>query len=362
MTGNSPDELLAVLTSRLSDGREVTLDQLTNAETLRAAEVELSVPDGRTVRMLINVTPIRSGDGGIESVVVTMQDLAALEAFERLRVEFLGMVSHELRAPLTSIKGATTTLLNSTRDLDRAELRQFYRIIDMQADHMESLIGDLLDAGRIKSGTLSVDPGPMELAALVEQARTTYLSGGTRRAMRIDLPLDLPPVMADGRRVVQVLNNLFSNAARHSPESSTIHVSAMHDGIEVAISVTDEGRGIPPERLPHLFRRYADAGGRDGESEPAGFGLGLVICRGLVEAHGGRIRAEGAGPGLGTRITFTLPVAGAAGHAPQRRCAGVRGHRCVPPHARRQGRRHRQGARFRPPGRHEPPAGPRAGA
>ena len=313
MTGNSPGELLAVLTSRLSDGREVTLDQLTNAETLRAAEVELSVPDGRSVRLLINVTPIRSGDGGIESVVVTMQDLAALEELERLRIEFLGMVSHELRAPLTSIKGATTTLLNTTRDLDRAELRQFHRIIDTQADHMEGLIGDLLDAGRIESGTLSVDPEPMQVAALVEQARTTYLSGGSRRAMRLDLPPDLPPVMADGRRVVQVLNNLFSNAARHSPKFSPIHVSAVRDGIEVAISVTDEGRGIPPERLPHLFRKYADVGARDGESEPTGFGLGLVICRGLVEAHGGRIRAEGAGSGLGTRFTFSLPVAGAAG-------------------------------------------------
>ena len=313
MTGNSPDELLAVLTSRLSDGREVTLDQLTNAEMLRAEEVEVSVPDGRSIRMSINVTPICTGDGGIESVVVTMQDLAALEELERLRVEFLGMVSHELRAPLTSIKGATTTLLNTTRDLDRAELRQYYRIVDTQADHMEGLIGDLLDAGRIESGTLSVDPEPMQVAALVEKARVTYQSAAARRTMRIDLPPDLPPVMADGRRIVQVLNNLFSNAARHSPEFSPIHVSAVRDGIEIAISVIDEGRGIPPERLPHLFRKYADPGGRGGEREPAGFGLGLVICRGLVEAHGGRIRAEGAGPGLGTRFTFTLPVADAAG-------------------------------------------------
>ena len=124
-------------------------------------------------------------------------------------------------------------------------------------------------------------------ALLVEQARTTFLSGGGRQAMRIDLPADLPPVMADERRVAQVLNNLFSNAARHSPESSPIHVGAVRDGIEVAISVTDEGRGIPPERLPHLFRKYADAADR--EPERAGFGLGLVICKGLVEAHGGRI-------------------------------------------------------------------------
>ena len=312
MTGRSPDALLEVLTSRLADGREVSLDQLVSAETLRAAEVELSVPDGRSIRMLINVTPIRSGAGDIETVVVTMQDLADLEELQRLRVEFLGMVSHELRAPLTSIKGATRTLLNTARALDRAELRQFHRIIEMQADHMEGLIGDLLDAGRIASGVLSVDPEPIRVADLVEQARSTFLSSGARQAMRIDLPADLPPAMADERRIVQVLNNLFSHAARHSPDSTPIHVEAVREGIEVAISVTDEGPGIPPEQLPHLFRKYAGTRGRDREREAAGFGLGLVICKGLVEAHGGRIRAESAGFGLGTRFTFTLPVAGEA--------------------------------------------------
>ena len=309
MTGNSPHELLEVLTSRLADGREVTLDDLKTAEPLHAAEIELSVPDGRSIRMLINVTPIRPGTGEIESVVVTMQDLAPLEELERLRAEFLGMVSHELRAPLTSIKGSTTTLLGTSRVLDRAELRQFVRIIDRQADHMQELIADLLDAGRIDSGALSVDPEPREVTALVEQARTTFRSGGARQSMRIDLPPDLPRVMADERRIVQVLNNLFSNAARHSPESSPIHVGAVRDGIEVAISIADEGRGISPERLPHLFRKYADIAGRDREQGASGFGLGLVICKGLVEAHGGRIRAESAGPGLGTCFTFTLPVA-----------------------------------------------------
>ena len=303
----SLEDLREVLTTRLSDGREVTLDELKSAETMRAAEVELSVPDGRSVRMLINVTPIRLGEGEIESVVVTMQDLAPLEEMERLRAEFLGMVSHELRAPLTSIKGSTTTLLDGWRVLDRAEIRQFVRIIDSQADHMRGLISDLLDAGRIDAGTLSVEPEPLEVATLVEQARTTFLSGGGRQAMRIDLPADLPRVMADERRIVQVLNNLFSNAARHSPESSPIAVSAVGDDIEVAISVTDEGRGVAPEQLPHLFRRYRDVRGE--ERGVAGFGLGLVICKGLVEAHGGRIRAESAGRGLGTRVTFTLPVA-----------------------------------------------------
>ena len=312
----SLEDLREVLTTRLADGREVTLDELKSAQTMRAAEVELSVPDGRSLRMLINVTPIRLGEGAIESVVVTMQDLAPLEEQERLRAEFLGMVSHELRAPLSSIKGSAASAQRASRMLDPAEVRQFFRIIEEQADRMDDLISDLLDAGRIDAGALSVDPEPLEVGALVEQARTTFTSGAGRHAMHIDLPADLPRVMADERRIVQVLNNLFSNAARHAPASSPIHVGAVRERLEVAISVTDEGRGIPPEQLPHLFRRYAEVGGAAREDRPVGFGLGLAICKGLVEAHGGRIRADSAGPGMGTRFTFTLPVAEAAGAAP----------------------------------------------
>ena len=314
MPDGTAEDLLEILTSRLADGREVRLDELKSAETLRAAEVELSVPDGRSVSMLVNATPIHGEDGAVASVVVTMQDLAPLEELDRLRAEFLAMVSHELRAPLAAIKGSAATLVEEAGRLDAAETREFHRIIVDQTGRMRRLIGDLLDAGRINAGTLSVEPEPLEVAILVEQARTTFLSGGGRQAMRIDLPSDLPRVMADEWRIVQVLNNLISNAARYSQESSPIHVGAVRDGVQVAISVSDEGRGIPPEHLPHLFRKYADTADRD--PKRAGFGLGLVICKGLVEAHGGRIRAESAGPGLGTRFTFTLPAAEEAGRGP----------------------------------------------
>ena len=169
--------------------------------------------------MLINVTPIEFEDGAVESVVVTMQDLGPLEELERQRAEFLGMVSHELRAPLSSVKGLAATALGNSRVADPGEASQFFRIIEQQADYMDGLIRDLLDVGRIDAGTLSVDPEPAEVAALVDQARNTFLGGGARHVLNIDLPEDLPAVMADERRIVQVLNNLFSNAARHSPES-----------------------------------------------------------------------------------------------------------------------------------------------
>ena len=322
--GQSAEQLLEVITYRRADGREIALDQLplagalSGGETVRAEEIALSVPDGRSVTTLINATPIHAEDGAVASVVVTMQDLAPLQELERQRAEFLGMVSHELRVPLTSIKGSTGALLGASRQFAPAETREFIRIVDDQADRMIGLIADLLDAGRIDAGridtgTLSVSPEPSEVAALVDRARTTFLSGGARHTVTIDLPPDLPRVMADRQRVEQVLNNLLANAARQAPESSPIRIAAERDGVHVAVSVADEGRGIAPERLAQLFRKYSGAavGGRGAGT--GGAGLGLAICKGLVEAHGGRIRAESGGPGLGARFTFTLPVAEEAG-------------------------------------------------
>ena len=322
MAGSPPEALLEQVTLKRADGREIALEKLPlsqvldHTETVRAEEIVLSVPDGRTVTTLVNCTPIHSEEGAVVSVVVTMQDLAPLQELERLRAEFLGMVSHELRTPLTSIKGSAATLLEAAPKLDPAEMREFYRIILAQADHMRVLISDLLDAGRIDTGTLSVAPEPSEVADLVDRARTTFQSGGGRHPVLIDLPHGLPRVMADRQRIEQVLNNLFSNAVRHAPESSPIRVSAVRDGVHVAVTVRDEGAGISADRLPYLFQKYAGLEGGDREAgAAAGTGLGLAICKGLVEAHGGRIRAESGGVGQGTRITFTIPVANEVGKA-----------------------------------------------
>ena len=311
--GLGPQELLDVIAFRRADGHEVSLSefpiagQLTAGETLRAEEVELSMPGGCSVRTLINATPIRAEDGGITSVAVAIQDLAPLDEIERMRTEFLALVGHELRQPLTSIKGSADTLLEE--DLDPAEMREFHRIIAEQAGQMRRLVGDLLDAGRIETGTLSVAPESSEVASLVERARTAFAAAGGRHAVRVDLPAGLPPVLADRRRVAQVLDNLLANAARHAPESTPIRVAAALEDGYVAVSVADQGRGIAPERLVHVFGKH-DAGRPGG-----GHGLGLAICKGLVEAHGGRIRADSAGAGRGATFTFTLPAAAPTGDA-----------------------------------------------
>ena len=312
-TEQPPERLLESLTCRRADGREFSLvgwplaEALSAGETVRAEEIVLSVPDGRSVAALLNATPIRSEDGELESFVVTLQDLAPLQEMERLRAEFLGMISHELRTPLTSIRGSAATMQAAAEDLDVAELRQFLRIIEDQADNMRELIDDLLDVARIETGALPVSPEPVGVAQLVDRARNTFLSGGGRDNLDINLDPDLPLVMADRRRIAQVVGNLLSNAARHSPESSAIRVRAARDGAHVAVTVADEGRGIPAEQLPRLFRRFSATAGRDGAGGDTG--LGLSICKGIVEAHGGRIWAESDGSRLGARFTFTIPMA-----------------------------------------------------
>ena len=310
----SLEELLRTVTFRRGDGREVSLEELPMAqalstgETVRAEEIVMQVPDGRSVTTLVNATPIPSEGGEVVSYVVTLQDLTRLEEQERLRADFLGRVSHELRVPLTSILGSATALLEPSSDLDPVEVGQFHRIIREQAKSMRELIGDLLDVAHIETGTLPIAPEPVEIPALVDRARNLFLSGGGRPHLHIDLAPDLPLVMADRRRIVQVLGNLLSNAARHSPESSPIQVTAVRQDLHVAVSIADQGTGLSDERLPHLFRRPTRT---DGESEggmDGGSGLGLAICKGIVEAHGGRIRAESEGPGQGARFTFTVPA------------------------------------------------------
>ena len=307
----TPEDLLEVLTCIRADGREVSLlespmaELLSVEETVRAEEMTMRVPDGRSVTVLVNSTPILSDDGAVDSVVVTLQDMADVEELQRLRAEFLGMVSHELRTPLSAIKGSASAIMDGGAELDPAVARQFVRIIVEQSDHLNALVSDLLDVARIETGELPVTPEPAEVALLLDRARNAFISAGGRNVLEIDIEPDLPLVAVDRRRIVQVLGNLLSNAARNSPDSSVIRVSAFLRDLYVAVSVIDQGRGIPAENLPQLFQKFSRV---QAEEQGGDTGLGLAICKGIVEAHGGRIWAESDGVGMGARLTFTLPT------------------------------------------------------
>ena len=248
------DLLKEVQIVQRATGREMCLEEylealvgsLSDGGVVRADEVEIVAGEGKSVVVLMNSTAVFSPEGAsVESVIVAFQDMEPILQMERLRAEFLAMVSHELRTPLAAIKGSTATLLEASGDLDPAEARQFHRIISTQADLMRDMVSDLLDVAHIDTGTLPVDPEPSELPALADQARNTFLRSGGTHDVNIDLPEGLPVIMADRRRVVQVLGNLLSNAARYSPASRAITVSAEAEDVHVAVTVTDRGLGGP---------------------------------------------------------------------------------------------------------------------
>ena len=313
--GEQVEDIRDALTLRRADGREIALadfsmnELMATAEKVRTEEIVMYVPDGRSVRILVNATPIHKEGGEVDSVVITLQDMTQVEQLERLRTELLGVVSHELRTPLTSIKGASTTLLDPTLNLRSAEVQQFHQIIDSSADRMRDLVSDLMDVANIETGTLSVNPEPTDLVSLVNQARNIFLSGNVRHNLQFYISPQMPLLMADKQRIVQVLTNLLTNAVNHSSSSTPIQIGATQKGVYVEVSVSDKGVGITADRLPHLFRRFSREQTDEWRAEFRGSGFGLAICKGIVEAHGGRIWAESDGPGMGTRFAFTLPVA-----------------------------------------------------
>ncbi len=313
--GSLEDFLLEASFSR-GDGGELPLDLpsvaqlLTSGETIQAEEFTAHLPDGRSASALVNAVPILSEDGEVLFVLAAYQGVNPMEDLERQRAAFLSMVSEGLRTPLTTIKGSAAIALESSTRLDPVESRQFFRIIDSQADRMNSLINDLFDAARIDAGNLPIIIESVGVADLVEEARSLFLADRADSRVNMNLPPELPRIRADRRRLVQVLNILFSSFSRHSPEGASINVSASREGSQIVINVLGQSTTIPAERLPQLFREFFRFGETIEQLDIEENSLRFSICKGIVEAHGGRIRAESAGLDQGMRFTFTIPVAG----------------------------------------------------
>jgi len=268
--------------------------------------------DGAVVWTEHRSTPIYDSEGNVVALEGIARDvteqLRSLEEFDRLRNEFLAMVTHELKTPLAAIKGSAATALGSRHPLDLHETQELFQIIDEQSDRLRDLADNLLDMTRIEAGTLTVTPKPMDLGEAIEEARRIFARSGRSQELLVVTPETLPPVMGDKRRIVQVLTNLLNNAAKFSPPTSQITVQVEHDAVQATVSVRDEGQGILQEKLPDLFKKFSQVHPA-GRAPASGTGLGLAICKGVVEAHGGRIRAESAGEGKGSTFSFTLPVA-----------------------------------------------------
>jgi two-component system sensor histidine kinase KdpD len=227
-------------------------------------------------------------------------------------VRFLGMVSHELRTPLTAIKGFATTLLAEDVTWDPDSQRDFIETISRESDKLTELIDHLLDLSRLETGSLRIVLEKESLPAIVEAALPTLRQLVQEHELVVSLADNLPPILADGQRVAQVLNNLVNNAGKYSPAGTRVAVAAHRHGGHIQVDVSDEGPGIPAEKRAQVFEPFYRLQGKPGE-RVRGAGLGLAICKGLVEAHGGAIWVQDQ-QSPGTTVSFTLPIIDVSDH------------------------------------------------
>ena len=265
----------------------------------------LSSEDMRHVQGLVDQVAVATAN----QLALKQEQNARREAerANELRLRFLGMISHELRTPLTSIKGFATTMLADDVTWDPSQQRDFIQTINQEADKLTDMIEQLLDLSRIESGSLRIEPRPQSLSAIVAGARARWNTPQMQHTLEVALPDNLPLVRVDAERISQVFNNLVSNAIKYAPAGTRIRISAAPAGNMLRVSVSDEGPGISAEDRQHVFEAFRR--GDDGHTRRTkGAGLGLAICKGIVESHGGSIWIEDQ-PEPGATITFTLPIA-----------------------------------------------------
>ncbi len=230
----------------------------------------------------------------------------AMKEADRLKGELLSTVSHELRTPLGTIKGFATALLEYDGAIAAEERRDFLQRISAAADHLRTLVDDLLEAGRLEAQGVRLDRGPVDLTWLVQDTIQNMDNRVSRHRVRVQADRHVPLIHADAARLRQVVQNLLDNAVKYSPEESQITFTISRHKDSVTIAVSDQGIGIPRDHLSRVFERFHRVD-NSFTRKIGGTGLGLAIARGIVEAHGGRIWAESAGDNRGTTITLSLP-------------------------------------------------------
>lgn len=233
--------------------------------------------------------------------------LAHAREADELKSRLLSTVSHELRTPLATIKGSTSLLSEHHHHMAPDMLAEHLQDIEEETDKLTDLISNLLQMSRIEAGMLHIQREPFLLAQVLQEAVSAAMLRASQHPISLTVPPDLPALRGDSRRVEQIVANLLDNAAKYSPAGSQIEVRALLDDDEVIVTVQDYGQGIPPEYLEHVFDRFYQVK-MDTTSSRRGIGLGLAICRGLVEAHGGRIWVESE-VGSGSSFSFSLPIA-----------------------------------------------------
>jgi PAS domain S-box-containing protein len=261
--------------------------------------------DGQEVPIDDSGAPIRDRDGTPIGVVLVFRDIADRRKAEQLKDDFIGMVSHELKTPLTVVNGAIRTAMSS--GISEQEAMDLLADALWGADTMADIVENLLELSRWQANRLTLNADEMDVSMTIGQLARQATTKSAQHKIVVDIPAALPPVKADRTRVERILSNLIDNAIKYSPRGGEVRISAKFNDGHILISVRDEGIGITAEDKEKLFQPFQRLGVAPGGSAIHGTGLGLVVCRRLVEAHGGKIWVDSE-PGKGSVFSFTLPV------------------------------------------------------
>ena len=269
-------------------------------------ETQITRKDGSQFDADVSMAPLNQGqDGKLQGFVIGLHDISLFKEVERMKDDFLSTAAHELRTPLTSVQGFSEILL--TRELPEDRQKTYLDTINKQSTQLAQIIDDLLDISRLEAGKgLDLNPEPVDMTVLVTEALQPFVDTSPSHRFVLEGLAESPPVQGDPFRLGQVVRNLLSNAVKYSPDGGLVVVRAETEGDYLAISVEDKGLGMTPEQQAHLFERFyrADAVNRS----IGGTGLGLTICKLIVDGHGGQMRVVSE-YGMGSTFTFTVPLA-----------------------------------------------------
>ena len=265
-------------------------------------EVSLRLPDGTAVPALVSATYRRDAGGVLASAVIVARPARPRGRHTPSGIEVISTVSHELRSPLTSVKGYTSLLLSKWDRLADDQKQMMLGQVHHDADRVTRLVTELLDISRLETGRLHLRRQLVDLVALSENVVAKLSMEHEGLDCTLAFPKGFPRVYADPDKVEQVLTNLVENAVKYASPNEMRIEGTVGEGV-ASVSVHDRGEGIPPADVPRVFSKFF----RRDHGKPTGSGLGLWISRGLVEAHGGRLTATSI-EGQGSVFTFTLPL------------------------------------------------------
>jgi len=284
-----------------------------NEKGILETEFELKRLDGHKIPVWAKVVGVRDEKGNLTRALVYIRDIAERKKLEQLKDEFIGLVSHELRSPLTVIMGSVNTALSEQERLSREEMRQLLQDAAYETESLSHILGNLLELSRAQADRLHLTMEPVNVRTVVRNVVDRIRRQTSTHRFVIDLPKNIHIVQADELRLERILYNLLENAVKYSPEGGTIRVLAKMEEDRLIVGISDQGIGISLHDQSKLFAPFLRLEDQR-LTGVQGAGLGLLVCRRLVEAHGGRIWVESE-PGRGSTFYFTLPLGNKAENA-----------------------------------------------